>query len=105
MPTVFGKVLVFFQTRQQLYRRVFNTPEGQYVLADLYKFCGVERQAYNLTNTNDVLFAEGMRRVALHIHQALNESADDMLKRAENYDDRPETEEGASQTHAQEYGF
>lgn len=96
--------LGYFQKRQRVYRRVFKGSDGDYVLADIYRFCNVDRQTYDLTNSNDVLYAEGMRRVALHIHQALNESADDMLKRAESYNDHPQDDEVTGQAYAQDIG-
>ena len=98
-----SKALMFFQSRQSIYRRCFGTREGRYVLQDLYKFCGVDRQVLDVNATNDVIYGEGMRRVALHIHKALNESADDMLGRAEKYNDVPtEDQETGIQTHAQD---
>ena len=71
--------------RKQAYRTIFRTIEGQVVLDDLYRFCGVEAQSF----TSDpclTAFNEGKRRVALRIaHMMQHNSPEERLKVMEEH--------------------
>ena len=69
--------------RKRAYRTVFATEEGKTVLADLYRFCGVEAQSF-ANDPCQTAFNEGRRRVALRIaHMIRHETPDDRLNAME----------------------
>lgn len=53
--------------RAQPYRIVFGTSEGQRVLQDLFKFCGMDRDVFVPGAPDQTAYQAGMRRVALRI--------------------------------------
>ena len=56
-----------------IYKRIFDTPDGKLMLEDLRNRCYVKVSSYHhQTNSNDVLFNEGMRAVVLHIESQIN---------------------------------
>ena len=48
------------------YKDLFSTPNGQLVLADLMKECGVVKSSYR-GNPDDLLFNEGKRIIGLYV--------------------------------------
>lgn len=61
----------FLSRRAQAYRRVFNNPEGEIVLADLARFCRALESTYaEDARTSAVL--DGRREVWLRIQRHLN---------------------------------
>jgi hypothetical protein len=72
--------------RANLYKTVFNTPEGQFVLADLKKFCRLELSTLTrnpITGSVDQVatnHAEGRREVMLRIMALTNLSYEDILR-------------------------
>ena len=57
----------------QLYKNVFNTPEGQLVLEDLKNRCFIKTSTYHHSmNPQEIAWNEGMRNVVLHISSQIN---------------------------------
>jgi hypothetical protein len=74
-------------SRRLAYKRVFNTPDGERVLADLYKYCGISKPSYREGKSDATARNEGMRAVALHIKGILRQSEndiDDVIRSVEN---------------------
>lgn len=69
-----------FKTRRQAYKKIFESEEGRVVLADLYKFCGVENPTYVEGDSHGTAYREGMRRVALRIKGILKQD-DEQIER------------------------
>lgn len=84
-------------TRRQAYRRVFNTQDRdvQVVLADLRRFCGVERAVYRVSpvsrtiDPNATMIAAGRLEVYQRVAAFLNMNDSDLAKLQE----QPTTEE------------
>lgn len=72
-------------TKNSKYKKVFSNDEGEYVLAELYKFCGVDRPSYVENSSDRTAYNEGMKRVALHIKGILKQSNTDIDKLINNY--------------------
>jgi len=71
------KLFDFGLRRRDAYRRVFTTPEGEAVLADLMDQCGWNKDLFHedpLTTANLC----GRRWVVLHIHQILKITNQDL---------------------------
>lgn len=56
---------------QQEYKTVFESPEGQGVLHDLFRECGVFKTSMDNNSSNMTAFNEGKRAIALHIQSRL----------------------------------
>jgi len=54
------------------YRLVFNTPDGQRVLADLQARCNIDRSTWS-DKPNEIFFLEGQRQAVLWIMDMLKE--------------------------------
>lgn len=67
------------------YNFVFSTEEGKRVLADLYKFCGIDSQIYS-ENPHTTSFNAGKHRVAQHIQGLLSQNAQVIMDLAKNSD-------------------
>ena len=65
-------------TKNSRYRKVFSDNEGEYVLAELYRFCGIDRPSYVEGSPDRTAYNEGMKRVALHIKGILKQSNTDI---------------------------
>ena len=74
-------------TRKSNYRTVFESEEGKVVLADLYKFCGLDRPSYVENSSDRTAYNEGMKRVALRIKGILNQD-EEQLKQLLNQHDQ-----------------
>ena len=73
-------------TKNSRYKKVFlNNNEGEYVLSELYKFCGIDRPSYVENSPDRTAYNEGMKRVALHIKGILKQSNTDIDKLINNY--------------------
>ncbi len=73
-------------TKNNKYKKVFlDNYEGEYVLAEIYKFCGVDRPSYVEGSPDRTAYNEGMKRVALHIKGILKQSGTDVDKIINSY--------------------
>jgi hypothetical protein len=73
-------------TKNSKYKKVFlNNEEGEYVLAEIYKFAGLDRTSYVQGVPDATAYNEGMKRVALHIKGILKQSNTDIDKLINNY--------------------
>ncbi len=61
-----------FNKKRCVYKEVFNTPQGQKILQDLYVFCGQNRSTHVAGDPYGSAYNEGMRRVFLRIQQFVN---------------------------------
>lgn len=78
----------FFGNRNKKYGQAFSTKEGEYVLAELYSFCGVDKPSYSPgTSAEETAYNEGKRRVALHIKGILGQSDKDVEQLVKVYQD------------------
>ena len=71
--------------RRNNYRKVFGTPEGLRVLADLREFCRADTSCVVVSkdgkiDTHATVLAEGRREVWLRITETLNLSDEALLK-------------------------
>lgn len=64
---------------RKLYKKLFNTDEGQSVLHDLMKTHGVLRSVFS-TDPIAMAYAEGQREVVLRIIHILNMVDDEVLE-------------------------
>jgi hypothetical protein len=58
--------------RSAAYRTVFNTPDGQMVLADIFRFCGMDADIQVPGEPHETAYNAGKRRVALRICSLLD---------------------------------
>ena len=76
--------------RSSIYKQVFETPEGQFILADLKKFCHIDRSTFYrsvVTGQADpyaMAHAEGKRAVMREIMKMANLSYEDILRLRDN---------------------
>lgn len=73
-------ILNKFNSKQQVYKEVFNNPAGEKVLADLAVFCGAISPTYREGDSHDTAYREGMRRVYLRIFNYLHKNPADIAK-------------------------
>ena len=65
------------------YKRLFATDDGQVVLRDLAKFCGVDRPSSVPGDPFATHVNDGMRRVALRVFNFINMSDAEMMRLAQ----------------------
>ena len=65
--------------KQQLYKLVFDTPEGKKVLSDLAKRCFVKNTTYN-DNAIQMSFNEGRRIVYVYIQDMVEKDLTQILE-------------------------
>jgi hypothetical protein len=53
--------------RDELYRLVFNGPDGEAVLDDLLAACAVNAQTYTKGDTHHTAYREGQRSIGLRL--------------------------------------
>lgn len=70
--------------RNGYYRAAFGTVEGQEVLADLFRFCGLGRPSHTPGDPYQTAYLEGMRRVGLRVAAILNMSDADAMRIAQS---------------------
>jgi hypothetical protein len=78
MPLSLGKLKFLAYRRRQVYRKVFETEEGQEVLVDLMEHCGWGKDLFN-ENTHQMSALVGRRQVLLHI-KAVLKATDEQLE-------------------------
>ena len=71
------EIFLFLRGRRESYRRVFDSPDGKAVLADLAKFCRASVTTFHEDPRAHAL-AEGRREVWLRIQNHLRLSEDDL---------------------------
>jgi len=71
--------------RQAAYKRTFDGPEAQKVLADLRRFCRADVPTADVNNPNVTYLLEGRREVWLRIMSHLQMTDDDIYNLVENY--------------------
>ena len=64
---------------QQLYKRVFDTPEGQSVLKDLKKRCFINSTTYD-DNHGRMSLQEGRRSIYVYITNLINKDIKEILE-------------------------
>jgi len=67
-----------FLVRQSSYKKVFDSPEGRKVLADLRRFCRGTTPYVDVENTNATYLLAGRNEVWLRIMAHLNMSEEDI---------------------------
>ncbi len=73
-------------TKNNKYKKVFlDNHEGEYVLAEIYKFAGLDKTSYVKGFPDATAHNEGMKRVALHIKGILKQSNADIDKIINSY--------------------
>ena len=71
--------------RRSAYSKVFNSPEGKKVLADLRRFCRASQPTADVNNVNTTFLLEGRREVFLRIMSHLQLTEDDVYRLLEDY--------------------
>ena len=71
-PAEWSKPVKLMFRRSAAYRAVFNTESGRAVLADIFKFCGMDAELLSAGKPDETAHALGKRRVALRIASLLN---------------------------------
>lgn len=66
--------------RKKMFRSVFGTKEGKAVLAEIYRFCEVDKEAYRPGSFDQTAYNEGKQRVARYVQRLLNQDDEDMLR-------------------------
>jgi hypothetical protein len=74
----------FFQRRQSAYKKTFNNPEGQKVLADLRRFCKATQPTADVNNVQTTYLLEGRREVFLRILSHLQLTDEDVYNLIED---------------------
>jgi hypothetical protein len=69
------------------YRKVFESPEGKVVLADIYKYTNIHESSFDPGNPYITSFNEGLRRVGLRIFSYLEIRPEDIRKIARQQQD------------------
>jgi hypothetical protein len=60
---------------EDAYRALFNTPDGEVILHELFEFCGLDKVTYsNDFKPETLAFYEGQKSVLLHMLQLLEYS-------------------------------
>lgn len=77
--------LDFLRRRQQRYKAVFSGSDGAWVLADIYKECGVQIPPLVPGDPYSSHFRMGVAAVAMNISKVLGETADHMLRRSQEH--------------------
>ena len=85
MKDKISKIVGGLSSRNKNYRKVFSDNEGEYVLADLYRFCGMDRPSYVEGSPDRTAYNEGMKRVALRIKSIMNQSSSDVDRLVSSY--------------------
>ena len=78
------KSKIFF-SRRKSYKEVFESEAGKYVLADLYKFCGMDKPSYMEGSPDRTAYNEGLKRVGLRIKAILKHSDEELENIAKQY--------------------
>lgn len=68
----------FFLRRQSAYKRVFSSPEGRKVLADLRRFCRATVPTADVNNVQATYLLEGRREVWCRIQAHLQLTDEDV---------------------------
>ena len=87
LQTVKRMINKLFQVRRMAYRKTFDGPEGQKVLADLRRFCRATMPTADVDNERVTYLLEGRREVFLRISSFLNMADEDVYKLMESYDE------------------
>ncbi len=67
-----ARSIKFRTAKAQWYKTVFDSPDGQMVLADLIKFTNAHEQSFVPGAADETAFHEGMRRVITRIEKLTN---------------------------------
>ena len=82
------KFIQLFGRKQERYRNLFSTPEGEYVLNDLMRHIQINR--IKKDSNENMQFDNGRKSVGFYILNILNRNVDNMIEQME----RQNTEEG-----------
>ena len=79
---------IFFKAakKARLYRRVFSSPDGKEVLADLAKYSGFFKETANAATP----FEDGKRQAFLYILRNIDANQEKLLKAAQDFENRYE---------------
>lgn len=73
------EVQIKIAENQQLYRRVFDTPDGKAVLDDLKRRCYIGHTTYNDSH-GQMSFNEGRRSIYVFIENLLNKDLKEIIE-------------------------
>jgi hypothetical protein len=71
------------QGRQRRYKATFGGPDGKWVLNDLYRHAGMSRPPHVPGDPYSTAYQIGAQSMMLHIARTMGQSADSMLKAAQ----------------------
>ncbi len=77
-----------FRRKRDIYRKVFDSPEGKIVLGDLYKFCMIHQPRYVAGDSHQTAFNEGLARVGYRLQSYMKEHDKDIeqyITQSDNY--------------------
>ena len=74
-----------FNRRAGAYRKVFQSPDGKRVLADLRRFCRADTSCADVTNVHTTFLLEGRREVWLRIQAQLALTDEQITQLVEDY--------------------
>ena len=77
------RAIRFRTAKSQWYKDVFNSPDGQMVIADLIKFTNAHDQSYTPGDPTQTAFNEGMRRVITRIEKFVHMTPKEISRIAE----------------------
>lgn len=69
--------------KKDLYARVFNTPDGRAVLADMARFSGYDKPCHVPGDSHSTAWNDGVRRPVVRIRRLLNMSEDEIFRMAQ----------------------
>ena len=78
MSDIVPRAVRFMVAKAQWYKNVFNSPDGEMVLADLIKFANAHDQSYTPGDPTQTAFNEGMRRVVTRIEKFVDMTPKEM---------------------------
>lgn len=93
------RAMRFRTAKAQWYKNVFDSPDGEIVLADLIKFTNAHDQSYVPGNPDETAFREGMRRVITRIEKFIHMTPNQISRISEMH---RETEERYGQAPIEE---
>ncbi len=71
--------------KNRIYKKIFNSEEGKYILNDIYKFCRIHSPSYVEGSSHKTAYNEGAKSFAYHIQSILKQSDIDISKFIEEY--------------------
>jgi len=67
-----------FNKKSKIYKKVFESEEGKYILKDIYRFCRINHPSYVEGYQDKTSFNEGAKSFAYYVKNILNQSDADV---------------------------